>query len=272
MQTSEFDRATAVEPDGSGRYLGRVLPGWDISGNANGGYLLALASQAMRTEAGRAHPVTVTAHYLTPAPEGPAEVLTEVVKAGRRFATVTGSLRQDGVERIRVMGTFGDLSEPDEGGPELIRAAHPELPDFDQLSTRRAGLVAIEDRLDVRLHPDDARFDDGIKSGAPVLRGWFAFADGRPIDPLALLLVCDAFPPAVFNIDITPGWVPTIELTVHVRRVPVPGPLRCRFETRFITNGCFEEDGEVWDSAGRLVAQSRQLALTPKPAASSSPR
>jgi hypothetical protein len=68
----------------------------------------------------------------------------------------------------------------------------------------------------------------------------------------------------VFNLDMPPGWVPTVELTVHVRAVPTPGPLRCVFRTRFVHGGMFEEDGEVWDSSGTLVALSRQLALLPR--------
>lgn len=53
-------------------------------------------------------------------------------------------------------------------------------------------------------------------------------------------------------------------MTTHVRGIPEPGWLRCKFTTRFITGGVLEEDGEVWDSTGRLVAQSRQLALMPR--------
>jgi len=60
------------------------------------------------------------------------------------------------------------------------------------------------------------------------------------------------------------AWTPTVELTAHVRASPAPGWLRCRFSTRFVTAGFLEEDGEVWDSTGRLVGQSRQLALVPR--------
>ena len=48
------------------------------------------------------------------------------------------------------------------------------------------------------------------------------------------------------------------------RKLPAPGPLRCRFRNRFMQRGLFEEDGEMWDSSGALVAQSRQLALIPR--------
>jgi hypothetical protein len=35
--------------------------------------------------------------------------------------------------------------------------------------------------------------------------------------------------------------------------------------TRDVIDGYHEEDFEVWDSRGALVAQSRQLALLPAP-------
>jgi len=92
-----------------------------------------------------------------------------------------------------------------------------------------------------------------------------SFADEEPVDAIALLLAADAFPPAVFNSELPVAWVPTVELTVHVRGVPVPGPLRCSFVSRFIHDGLLDEEGAIWDSSGVLVAQSRQLALAPRP-------
>jgi len=121
------------------------------------------------------------------------------------------------------------------------------------------------DKLSIHLHPEHARYMTGEpRTGRGEMAGWFSFADGRPIDTLSLLLIADAFPPAVFNLDIPPGWVPTVELTVHVRATPAPGPVSCVFRSRFVHSGMMEEDGEVWDSHGTLVALSRQLALLPR--------
>jgi hypothetical protein len=119
-------------------------------------------------------------------------------------------------------------------------------------------------RLDLRLDPACSGWAVGKPSGRGLVQGWLRMADGREPDPLMLLLAVDALPPVTFDLGLL-GWTPTLELTVHVRATPVPGWLRVAHSTRNLAGGLLEEDGEVWDSAGRLVAQSRQLARVPRP-------
>ena len=94
------------------------------------------------------------------------------------------------------------------------------------------------------------------------------FVDGREPDPLALTMIVDALPPPVFDLGAV-GWVPTIELTVHVRAMPAPGWLRMWATTRFLQGGYLEEDVEVWDSAGprwwRSRASSRASPVGSRP-------
>ena len=56
------------------------------------------------------------------------------------------------------------------------------------------------------------------------------------------------------------AWVPTIELSVNIRDLPVTRRLKCSLRTRFMTCGLLEADGEVWDEKGNLAAISRQIA------------
>lgn len=260
---SQFDDATQVDADGATR----IHDGWDIGGNANGGYLMALAANGLRQVAGRPDPVSITAHYLSPGRPGEARVTGTVIKAGRRFATVSGALSSGDRTVIQVLGTFGDLATNAASDFVAVHGTPPSLPPFEACVPRGSNgqvPVAMMDRLEVRLHPDHVGWLRGERLGVGEMAGWFGFADGRPLDTLSLLLVADALPPAVFNLDIPSGWVPTVELTVHVRAVPAPGPVRCVFRTRFVHGGMFEEDGEVWDATGTLVALSRQLALLPR--------
>ena len=256
-------------PDGETvtTFTAEVKPGWDIGGNANGGYLMAIAGRAMAQAVGRP-PVTLTAHYLRPAPAGPCTIEVTTVRAGHRFATATARLSMDSGEIIRLLGTFGEQAP---GGPSLTEETPPDLPDYDDCEVPPAPTEGpgpeIFRRLAVRIRPGDEGFRTGQPTGRAEIRGWFAFADGEPIDAVGLLLVADAFPPPVFNTELPVAWVPTVELTVHVRAVPSAGPLRCAFRSRFIQDGLLDEEGEIWDSSGQLVAQSRQISLFPRPPA-----
>jgi acyl-CoA thioesterase len=260
-----FATATAVEPTAAGQWSASIHPGWDIAGNANGGYLLALATRALAGATGRPDPVTVTAHYLSPGQAGSVRITTQILKEGKRFATGTATMFSAGRPLLAVLGTLGDLSQAQ--GPELVEGAPPELPPPEQCVRLHAGdsfPPPFMGRVDLRLHPDDAVFATGRRSGRPLMRGWFRLPEGEQVDSLALLCAVDAFPPTAFNARLPVAWTPTIELTSHIRANPAPGWLRCRFSTRFVTAGFLEEDGEVWDSTGRLVGQSRQLALVPR--------
>jgi acyl-CoA thioesterase len=268
MSLGSFGADTAVVALGVGRYAGAVHSGWDIGGNANGGYLLAIAARAMAVECGRPDPVTITAHYLAPGRVGAVEAGVQVQKQGRRFAVASATLSAGGKPLLAVLGTFGDLSAT-ESGIERIGAAPPDLPDPEACHghTPVFGAPPMSGRIDLRLHPEDAGFASGNPSGEPRVRGWFRLREGEPVDTLALLMAVDAFPPTVFNARLPVAWTPTVELTAHVRARPAPGWLRATFSTRFVSGGFLEEDGEIWDADGRLVAQSRQLALLPRQSA-----
>ena len=76
-----------------------------------------------------------------------------------------------------------------------------------------------------------------------------------------LPLFADAFPPALHSRIGRVGWVPTIELTVHVRRRPAAGWLLARLECDDVDGGRMIESGTLWDATGAVVARSRQLGL-----------
>lgn len=281
---SEFDEGSAVtarvgEP---GVYDSVLGEGWRIGGGVNGGVLLAIAGRALATELGTADgdrpphpdPLAISAYYLTPGVPGPATVRTSVVRRGRAVSTGQASLVQDDgaggeVERVRFLATYGDLESVD--GDLTTSASPPDLPPPDQcVSATQAPPdflkhASLLQRLDMRLDPATTGWAVGKPSGNGVIRGWLRMADGREPDPLLLLLAVDALPPVAFELGL-PGWTPTLELTAHVRARPAPGWLRVSLTNRTMAGGFLEEDAEVWDSQGRLVAMSRQLARASVPA------
>ena len=117
-----------------------------------------------------------------------------------------------------------------------VDAQPPELPAPEDCKRIEAGASgfppALMGRMDLRLHPQDTGYIRGEPSGNPLVRGWFRLLDGESIDTFALLLAVDAFPPTIFNANLPVSWAPTLELTTHVRGIPSPGWLRCRFSTR----------------------------------------
>lgn len=278
----EFDLATAVVDRGDGRTFDLVVDdGWLVGPKPNGGYLLAClarASGAGLAAVGSPHrdPLAATAHYLWAPDPGPAEVLVEVLRAGRGASQVRATLRQGERACVDAAFTLGTLATDPPPPWWSDRAVFDVAPYAEcvRIPGQREGapfVVSIMDRTDLRLDPAVLGFAQGRPSGNANLRGWISFADARPVDPLGLLFFLDALPPATFEL-VQSGWVPTLSLTAYVRARPAPGPLRIRQTAHAIDDHRVDEACEIWDSTDRLVGQATQLAGIRIPEGAEAPR
>ena len=238
-----------------------IDPTWAVGGRPHGGYLLREAV-ALALDAEHPHPMAVSAHYVSSPDPGTATVSVERVRTGRRVASSRVRLAQEGAARVEVLvsaGTWTD-AEPYWSGPYPAPVL-PAVEDCPRVPTRTpsGAVVGYFAHVDTRLDPATALWAAGEPQGLAEVRGWMRRDDGAPTTPLDLLVFCDAMPPVTFDLGL-PGWVPTLELTVHVRGLPAPGWVQVIQRARMLRDGWLDEECEVWDSTGRLVAQARQLA------------
>lgn len=259
----QFDAETLVSPVGDHSFSGQISGAWNIGTTPNGGYLLAIALSALREAVPtQPDPLSITVHYLRPGtPDETCDVSTQLIRAGKTISTVRASVSQAGKLRFEVIASMGTLeSAASKAGPALS-PARPTIPAPNECVVRSGAgqgvTLAIMDRLDIRLNP--AHAEPG--KGPAEISGWVRFKDGRPPDTHSCVLFSDAFPPAVFGLLGLVGWVPTVQLSVHVRRKPCPGWIQASFRTNDLNGPLLIEDGCLWDEQGELIAQSRQLAM-----------
>jgi len=262
---SPFDADTAVAGSGQ-RFSATITDRWSVGeAHANGGYVLSVCLRALDRVLDKPDPLAVSAFFQRRVLPGPADVHVDVARSGRRLATGEARLLQGGQEAVRVVASFTDLSRA--AGPTLVSGRAPVLPPpedcLDLFSGELSGdsgldTPGIAGRLEYRT-PQLPGWRQGSPSGDARAEFWLRLAGDRPADTLLLPGLADMAVPAVFELG--HYATTTIEFTAHVRARPAPGWLACRVSTRYLIEGYHEEDFEIWDSAGRLVAQSRQLAL-----------
>jgi hypothetical protein len=258
-----FSAVSALSALGGGLFEGRLDPGWTIGGKPNGGYLLAMMARAAAATAQHSDVIAASGYYLAAPEPGPVLVEAESLRQGRSASQIRVRMLQDDrpcVEALLIASGLDPTASPywERGLPDPGRTAYEDCPRLiPQLPSVRP--VAIMEQIEVRLDPESSGFTRGQPGGAGELRGWLALPGGEHFDPASLVFAVDAFPPATFDIEFA-GWVPTLELTVYVRALPAPGPVRVLQRAELIDGQRVDESCHIWDSAGRLVAQGRQLA------------
>jgi acyl-CoA thioesterase len=258
-----FDTDTAVTLVRSGEFSGILSDRWNrLGGGPLGSYTLAVAISALTQTLPHPDPLAVSAHFLRPGSLGPATITTELLKSGKTTSTGSAVLAQNDKPVIAVTATYTDLRA--RMGTTTSFDAPPNLPPPKRCIDPWAGVpigdVTIRERVECR-YPEPF----GWLGGQPTLNAtaefWIRLTDNQPTSLHALALLVDAAAPVILELGETGSM--TVELTVHLRRHPAPGWLACRASTKHISDGLHEEDFEIWDSTGQLVAQSRQLALLP---------
>jgi len=239
--------------------------GWWIERGPNGGYVAAvilrgLASTASTVAGPDRFPRSLTVHYLSPPEEGPVELSTTIERTGRRLTFASGRLEQSGRTLALAQSVFGIAVD----APGFVDAVAPEVPSPDEVDLPQPAVstppVPMRERYETKWALGPPPFSAGDRAEAG---GWIRLSDPRPADHLLLAAMADAWLPPFFSRVAERFGVPTIDLTIHFRSGEVPDDdwFLARFRTRSSIDGYIEEDGEIWSRDGRLLVQSRQLAL-----------
>ncbi|NQX89453.1 MAG: thioesterase family protein [Halioglobus sp.] len=255
---NQFAQDIAVARVAAGHYRGELVEGWRVGAVPNGGYVMAVAGQALREALPHKDPLSVSAFYLTPTALGPIDCRIEVLGGGRSTSFAEVKMFQQGELKVKVMAAYTDLDRLK--GESWSATSRPEYPAWDDCPPSGDKGVEFRQRAELRLVSGQEIFSERRGNGSGEFQGWVRHRDGSAPDVIALLMFADASPPPVLTVFGPVGWVPTVELTVQVRGHPAPGPIQFRTACRHLSRGVVEADGEYWDCNGRLVAISRQTA------------
>lgn len=271
-EPSTFARHTAVHPSGPGRYLAHMDPSWWIIAGPNGGYVAAVVLRAIVTEVDdpARRPRSITLHYLRPPSEGPVEVQVSIERSGRSVSNVSARMHQDG--RLLVVAMAALASDRSDSiafddapglpsGPDGRPVPGPDELPAQELDPDRD--VPMRSHYDMRWVLGDLPFRPATGERRAHCGGWLRLADPEPVDEIVLAAFADAWMPPIFCRVDQPLAVPTVDLTVHFRALPSDplGWCFAEFSSPLAEGGYLVEHGRVLDATGRLLAESRQLAV-----------
>ena len=260
MTPDYYEIDTSSVPRGDGVRDLTLTDRWNTPlGTPNGGYILAAMLRGLGDEMGAGDPLVAAISYLASPETGAAELRTSSLRRGRRVQTGTASLWEGDRHVAEMTASFGDRS----GGESRELGTPPALrPPAECFDPRGQGMPegGIFDRTDYRIDQIPGSVL-GEPSGDPTITVWQRLRDGRAIDFPALTFLCDSYLPPVVELGRGFERSMTVQLTVHLHRLPRPGWIATRLTTRHVVDGFHDEDCELWDEDGNLLAQSRQLSI-----------
>lgn len=257
-----FARALRAERLAEERWAAEIDDTWRVIRGPHGGFLAALLLETMTrrladpTRAAR----VLTVHYPRVPSAGDVEIRTSVTRSGRSMSWLSAELWQRDELCVAARAAFSG----DWPGVEFDRHARPRVPALEQAESLPEALLPPFTR---NFHYGSLFATPMDDNGADAVGGYIRLREPSVYDAPLLAAIADAWYPSTYAFDRRPVMGATVDLTVHFRdhealRALDPAEyVLSVFRSRLARQGFFEEDGEIWSSDGRLLAQSRQLAI-----------
>lgn len=259
--SASFKEDISVKELSSNLYEAFISDRWSIGNTANGGYSMAIIAKACSLSLNHKDPLSISTNYLQRVEFGVAEIEVVPLISSKSISTANIIFRQKGEIKIFSTATFTDFSK--NSGKSMQLRKEPKFDDYQkciQIPYKEGHSPKLDKNLEKKYCLDSIWWDNASEENNATLRLYMGWLDGSEVDLFGLILFLDATTPPIYNKMGVVGWVPTLSLTSHIRRMPSEGPLKVIAKTEFITNNFMEEDREIWDSKGFLVGQSKQLA------------
>lgn len=272
--TPRFSDAMILRPgpvgEGTAEFDGDLSEDWTIGPKVHGGVMVALCAKAAREayrpgapEEGDVHPVAVSANFLSAPDPGPVLLRTVMRKRGRRIGLVDVELIQGRRACVHAVVTLG---VPEHDGAPLYRdeqvvSLMPAQPPAGVVPIGPGHPGAEINHLARGCDIRPAVVEELGDGQSPLFRIWVRPREGA-VDEFFALMCGDISLPVPYAVG-RRGWAPTVQLTAYLRGLPADGWLRVLCTAGQIGQDWFDEDHTVVDSAGRIVVQTRQLALVP---------
>ena len=264
-KTTVFAQTTQARQVDLDRFVIKIGSEWQVWRGPNGGYLAALMLRTLmrRLNDPARQPRVLAVQFARPPLEGSTEIRTRLLRRGRSMTWMTAELLQQGEICLIASAAFSS----DWDGVEYQAVEKPVVPDL---------AAAIGPPREI-LPPFTANYEYLSTFGVPLVPGqsdavggYIRPAQRQPYDAPMLAAITDAWYPATFAHDSSFVMGATLDLTIHFRDHKALHALENEdhvlavFRSKLAVEGFFEEDGELWSPEGRLLVQSRQLALGKK--------
>jgi len=266
-QFERFQEAIKLESLEDNKFIVNPDTNYFVGNTPHGGYLMALMHKALTSILPHSTAISSSVQYLDRIDAKTFELEVETFKTSRGSSSGIVKLKQDDKICTTFTGTCSDFQFMK--GYDGLQKPLPNIfnendkkdyikMNYDKIS--KGFTPAFIQQLECLIHPDHAWWnrDSNDKNNEARCSAFLEMQGGIP-DQFCLSFYSDILPPVVSNKYGPLGWIPTITLTTHIRQLPSTSELYADFRATDINKGYFEQDCNIWDLNGNLVASSRQL-------------